>query len=602
MMLLVTADVTMRFAFNAPIPGAIELVRVLMIVVVFAGMAYTGIVKGHVRVEILIDRFSPTARLATITSAQLVAIGIVAVIAWQTALQTQFLLQEEYRTGMLHIPLWPFAMMTAFFLGLLAVIFVVEFLESFGQLVTTGIRNCVWLIPGVMLAALLFVMSLWPSISPAGIAPGTFGIIAMLLLFALIFLGTYIGAAMALITLWGVSYLISPLAAGSVLGMISQAVASNYNWTVMPMFMMMGLLVAAGQLSKDLYDTAYKWLGHMPGGLASTTVAASGALAAVTGSSFTGIATLTPMALPQMRAYKYDDKLATGVIAASSTIGILIPPSIGFIVYGILVEQSVGRLFIAGIIPGILMTLAFIVLITIRCWMRPTLGPPGPATNLAKKLVSLKGGGPVIFLFLLVIGGIYAGVFTPTEAGAIGAFATIIVTLALRRFTLGGFLDSLMETVRMTAMIFFIFVYANSITQFLAVTKLPFALAGFINGLAVPPYVTLAVVLGAYLFLGCVMNSLPALILTLPIIYPTVVALGFDPIWFGVLLVIMVEIGQLTPPIGMNVFMLSGICNVPMYSIFRGVIPFWITQLGIVGILIAFPQIALWLPNRMMGG
>lgn len=602
LMLLVVVDVTLRFTLNMPITGSLEMVQVLLILVIFGGMAYTGIKKGHVRVEILLDRFSPTVRLATRACANLLATAIVAIVAWQSVAQTQYMWREGYRTGMLEIPFWPFAMMMAVFMALFAVVLLAEFLESLGTLKASGAKNYVWLVPGVIVIIALFTTAFWSDrLFPPGINASTFGVIALLLLFALIFLGVYIGAAMATIAFWGMSGLVATGPGLAALGLISQAVASSYKWSVAPMFMWMGLLVAVGALGKDLYEAAYKWVGHLPGGLASATAGACGALAAATGDSMTGVVTLTPMTLPQMRAHKYDDKLATGVLCAASTIGWLIPPSLGFIVYGLLVEQSIGRLFMAGIFPGILMTLSFIVLITIRCRLNPTLGPPGPTTTFMEKLASLKNGGPVLALFLLVMGGIYAGIFTPTEAGSVGAFAAIITILALRRLTWKLFVDSIEGALKMVSLVFFIFVYAHSLTLFMAITKLPFALAEFTDGLGVPPLVTLVIILGIYLILGCVMNSLPAMILTLPIIFPTVVSLGFDPIWFGVLMVIMIEIGQVTPPIGMNVFIMAGITAVPMYTIFRGVTPFWILQLGIVAILIAFPQIALFLPNQMFG-
>lgn len=603
LMLVIVVDVIGRATLRMPIMGSIEIVQVLLLVVIFGGMAYTGLKKGHVRVEILISKFSPTAKQASIVCANLVATTIVTIVAWRAVEQTLYMAREEYITGILEIPLWPFVMLTAVFLSIFAIVLLAEFLESLGQLTANRTKNWLLLIPGSIIAILLFLMSFTPSLFfTSGISPDIFGVVALLVLFFLIFFGVYIGAAMATIALWGMSILIAPNTGLAALGIISQAIGSSYKWSVAPMFMWMGTLVAVGALGKDLYDMAYKWVGRLPGGLASATAGTCGILAAAAGDSMTGVVTLTPMALPQMRAHKYSDKLATGTLCAASTVAWLIPPSLGFIVYGLLVEQSIGRLFMAGIFPGILMTLAFIVLITIRCQLNPALGPPGPATPFREKWASLKNGGPVLALFLLVMGGIYTGIFTPTEAGAIGAFAALITILVLRRLTWRRFVDSIEEALRMVSLVFFIFVYAHSLTLFMAITKLPFALAAFVDGLGVPPHATLIAILSMYLILGCVMNSLPVLILTLPIIFPTVVALGFDPIWFGVLIVIMIEIGQVTPPIGMNVFIMAGITDVPMYTIFRGVTPFWIMQLAVAALIIAFPQIALFLPNQVWGG
>jgi len=284
-------------------------------------------------------------------------------------------------------------------------------------------------------------------------------------------------------------------------------------------------------------------------------------------------------------------------------LGLVIPPSLGFIVYGLITEQSIGRLFLAGFFPGILALICLILLVSVRCRINPALGPSGPKFSLPDRIVSVKDSWPVLLMFFLVMGGIWLGFFTPTEAGAIGVFSAIVIGVALRRFNFRGFVNSLVSGMRLTSIVFFIFVYATAFTQYLTVTQLPVVLAEFVSGLALPPYAILSIIMFVYLLLGCVMNALPALILTLPIVFPTVVALGFDPIWFGVLLVILVEIGQITPPIGMSVFAMKGVAReIPMYKIFAGVLPFWLVLLVVIVILTIFPQISLFLPNIMMGG
>ncbi len=603
MMLLVVVDVTLRTTVQRLVPGDIELVRLLLIIVFFAGMAYTALVHGHVRVDLLVNRFSPTTKLGISMCGDMLSVGILAVLSWQLVVHAQRQLLSHFATGMLHVPMWPFALAIAFFIALFALSFLHNFFESLSKLIANGTRNYAWLAPAIIVTSLLLAMSLWSSIFlPIKIEAPTFGAISLLLLFLLIFLEVPIGAAMAIITLWAASYLTSPSGGLTLIAMASQSVASNYMWSVVPLFILMGQLVARGALGGDIYKTVYKWVGHLPGGLASATVGACGALAACVGDSLSGIVSTAPVALPEMRAYKYDPKLATACIAAGGTIGILIPPSLGFIVYGIAVEESIGRLFIAGIIPGILLTALLMLSITVRCKINPRLGPPGPSTTLREKLVSLKGSWSVLVLFLLVIGGIYGGILTPNEAGAIGAFGALVISIALRRLTLKGFNDAVKDAMQMTAMIFFIFIYAIALGQLICLTKLTFVMGDFIAGLAVPAYATLGAILLMYLILGCIMNALPALIITLPIIFPIVMALGFDPIWFGVLCVVMAEVGLITPPIGMNVFAMAGMVpDVPLYDIFRALIPFWIVMLFVVGLVVAFPQIALFLPNTMMG-
>jgi tripartite ATP-independent transporter DctM subunit len=602
MMFLIVAEVTLRSLLKMPIPGAIEYVQVMLIIVLFSGMAALGLKNDHIRVDVLLDKFSPVARQVIITGADLVSLGIIAILAWQNFTQAYFLKSSGYLTGLTKLPTWPFAAITGIFISVFFLSILVGFLDGLRDLAQKGKNLVLWLLPALLVVVTIFFSAFLPDLLPIEVGVETFGIISLMLLGTLIFLGVHIGAAMAMVAFWGMAHLVTPGAGLSLLGMVSQSVASNYVWSVGPLFMLMGLFVANAGFSKDIYKSTYKWLGHSPGGLASATISACGAFAAVVGDSLTGVVTMGTIGLPEMKKYKYDIKLATGSICAGGTIGILIPPSLGFIIYGIIVEESIGKLFIAGILPGIILTVLMILSVYVRCRINPALGPRGPLTPYRDKLISLKDSFGVVFLFLLVIGGIYFGFFTPTEAGAIGAFGALVVGLIMGRFNFRNFSESVIGAIGLAAMIFFIFIYATAITQFLAVTQLPVMLADYVAGLETHRYFTLCLILFSYLILGCIMNALPVVILTLPIIYPTIKALGFDSIWFGVLLVMMVEIGQITPPIGMSVFGMSGVApDVPMYTIFRGVFPFWLVMLAVVILVILFPQIALFLPNLMMG-
>lgn len=596
-MAFTVTNILSRFIFNYSLAGTIELVRITMIIVVFAGMAYTNLRGGHIKVSVLVDRLSTTLRLSILTCAFFLATAIVFIVAWQSVVQANFLLDWQMDSGLLGIKLWPFAAATAGFMVLFGFTLLADFLGYLGELIDTRSWKRV-IIPGVVALALLGI-AMWTQILP-NLKPAVFGVIAILFLFSLIFSEVYVGAAMALTALFGVNYLAVQGSGLAVLGMMSQTIASHYNWSVFPMFMFMGLIVFKSGFSRDIFRTVRTWLGHVAGGLASATVGACGLFAAVVGDSTSGVLTMGTLALPEMRKYRYSTKLATGCIAAGSSIGILIPPSIGLMTYGILTEQSIGKLFIAGIIPGIIVTIAFMILITVRCSLNPALGPPGPSTSFKEKLVSIKSIWIVVTLFTIAIGGIYTGIFTVTEAGAAGAFAAIIIAVATRRLNFKSFTEANAGTVKIISMIFFIFIYANSVTQFFAMTNIPFALAEFVSELPVPPVVTIIVFLFFYLIGGCLMNTLPLLILTIPIMFPVVMALGFDPIWFGIVVEIGSETGQLTPPIGMSVFAMHGIApDVKLYDIFRGVTPFWLVLLGVLALLVAFPQIVLFLPNAM---
>jgi len=604
MVLLITTDVTLRYTMNMPLKFSIEMVEVMLIVLFYSGMAYTQLRNRHIRVDVLTNHFPPKAQLVTTLCTDLLAIWIIIILSWRNVVQAQNLYRGGYLTGMIDVPLWPFAVISALFLAIFVLTVVVDFLENLAKLVTTGTKNYLWLLPGVVASALLLTMAFRPDLVPFEMTPLPFAIVSLLFLFFLIFMRLHIGAAMAIVSLCGIAYLQTTGSSLAVLGLVSQSVASRYVWSVFPLFIFMGLLVAAAGFARDIYDTAYHWLGHTAGGLASATVAACGAFAAICGESLPGIATFGTIALPQMKAYGYDDSLSTGCICSGGTLGILIPPSLGFIVYGIITGESVGKLFIAGIIPGIILALSLIMYIYIRCRLNPKLGPPGPRTTFMEKIVSLKGSWSVLVLFLLVIGGIYTGVFTPTEAGAIGAFGALFLGIATRRLkSLKVIRDTAISALVMSCMFFFIFIYAHGLIRFIGLTNVPFILAEFIAGLQVPSIVIIIGIMAMYLALGCVLNTLPVMVLTLPIIFPAVVALGFDPIWFGVLMTMQIEVGLLTPPIGMGVFTMAGIAtDVPMYKIFKGVAPFWAVIVGVIFLIIAFPKLATFLPNLMMGG
>jgi tripartite ATP-independent transporter DctM subunit len=305
------------------------------------------------------------------------------------------------------------------------------------------------------------------------------------------------------------------------------------------------------------------------------------------------------VALPEMKRFNYDQGLATGTVAAGGTLGILIPPSIGFILYAILTEQSIGRLFMAGIIPGILEVIFYTGIIWLLCAINPSRGPRGPRQSFKEKIFSLGQTWPVILLFLLVIGGIYRGWFTPTEAGSIGAFGSILIILAMRRLNLAGVYKSIMDALRITGMVFILILGAFILAHFLALTKLPFLLSDFVTQVSVSRYVALVAIIILYIIIGMFLEIFSSILLTVPILFPTIVAMGFDPIWFGVIMVRVIEIGLITPPIGMNVFMLAGVTDTPLSIIYRGIIPFFIADIIHVTVLVVFPQLSLFLPNTM---
>jgi tripartite ATP-independent transporter DctM subunit len=428
------------------------------------------------------------------------------------------------------------------------------------------------------------------------------GLIGLAVLLILLFSGMWIGAAMATVGFVGYAIIAGFKPA---LAMVSQIPFTTMAWyplTCVPLFIFMGIVIYRSEIGKDLYGTAYAWLGQFRGGLAMATVVACALFAAITGVSSPALATLGKVAVPEMRKYKYDDKLATGSLVCAGTMAFLIPPSVAFIIYGILTENSIAKLFMAGFFPGILLTCLFIATIAIITARRPAAGPAGPKTSWKEKIVSLKGTWAMIVLFLLIIGGIYGGIFTPTEAGAVGAFAALVIAFVMRRFSFRKLLDSLTEAGQTTAFIMLLIIGAYILMKFLAVSQLTLALGSVVTELAVPRMVIFAAIVVLYLILGMFLDIVSAVILTIPVLYPAVIALGFDPIWYGVMVVILIEIGLVSPPVGMDAFVLSGVTGIPLGTIFRGAVPFLIAMLVCIVILIVFPQIALFLPGTMFGG
>jgi len=429
------------------------------------------------------------------------------------------------------------------------------------------------------------------------IVVGAIGIIALVVL---MLLGMHIGITMCVVGFLGFAYLVGFPAALGLLKTVPFATASNFALTVIPLFVLMGQFAFYSGLSRDLYDFSYKWLGHLPGGLSIATIGACAGFAAICGSSPATAATMGTVALPEMKKYNYSQSLSTGSIAAGGTLGILIPPSVGFILYGVIAEESIGKLFTAGIIPGLMLALFYSLAVYLVVRRKPELGPPGPNTSFGEKIKSLKGVWGVIALFLVVIGGMFAGIFTANEAAAVGAFGAMLFMASRGKMNRETVYKALVETGRTTAMIFIILIGAFVFGYFLAVTKIPMTLADFVSALAVSRYVILAFILVVYIFLGCIMDSLAMVLLTVPIFLPVVKSLGFDPIWFGVIMVMVMEQGLITPPVGLNVYVISGVAkDVPLDVIFRGIYPFWFAIIVAIIVLTAFPQLALFLPQLM---
>jgi C4-dicarboxylate transporter DctM subunit len=427
------------------------------------------------------------------------------------------------------------------------------------------------------------------------------GLAGIIIIMFVILMGIHVAFALILIGLIGLAMILGPGSAVGSITLIAFSRVSDYNFAVVPLFLLMSAFVSRSGIGEEAYDTARAWVGQFRGGLAMATTVASGLFAAVCGSSLASAVAMGKMAYPEMMRYKYSSKLAIGAIAAGGTMGILIPPSIGFILIGILTELSIGQLFMAGIIPGILEVVFYLVAIYVMCKLNPELGPALPRKTLVDKLWSLRTTWSVLLVFLLVLGGIYGGIFTPTEAGGIGAFSVFLVALARRKLTGSAIIQCLLEASKMTAMMLALLIGAFVFNQFLAITRIPFITSEYVAGLGLWRYAVLFIILFAYILAGMVFDIFAILVLTIPIIYPTIIALGFDPIWYSVLMVRIVEVGLITPPFGINLFGLAGTVNVPIRIMYRGVVPFLIADGFHIALLIAVPALSTFLPNLMVG-
>ena len=434
--------------------------------------------------------------------------------------------------------------------------------------------------------------------------PTTAGIIGIAIMVLIFFSRMPVAYVMTMIGFLGFSFMISLKGGLNLLSRNIYEVFSSYGLTTIPLFILMGQLAFNSGISRRLYNTAYKFLGSTRGGLAMATVSACTAFGAVCGSSPATAATMATVGLPEMKRYKYADELSTGSVASGGGLGMIMPPSVVLIVYGVLTEESIGKLFVAGIIPAILVTILFIICIYIRCRFSPEQGPPGEAFTWKVKLQSLTGLIDTLSVFGLVMGGLFFGFFTPTEAAAVGAFGVLVVSLARRQLSWQGFVKSLYETLRTSCMVLLLIAGAVVFGKFLAITRIPFNIASWIGGFDLPPYVILSMVVLVYFLGGCFMDALALVMLTVPIFLPVVSGLGYDPIWFGVIIVMVTEMGVITPPVGINVYVVYGVAEsviggVPLEAIFKGILPFLLAVIVGLIILIFFPQIILFLPNLM---
>lgn len=427
------------------------------------------------------------------------------------------------------------------------------------------------------------------------------GIVGSLLLLVLLFLGMPIAFVMMFVGFLGISHLASVNAALPVVAKTVYETAAYYPYTIIPLFILMGAFAGGAGITAKLYGSFDKWFRKLPGGLGIATIAACAFFGALSGSSVAAAAAMGTIAIPEMRKFKYDPALAVGVVAAGGTLSFLIPPSLGFVVYGMLTEQSIGKLLVSGILPGALLSAAFVAVIIIKVKLNPNLAPvTAGRVSWNEKIRALGGVWETMLVFLIVMGGIYLGYVNPTEAGAIGATALFIIVISKLKLTWRSLTTSLLEATRISVMVLFLVAGANVFSYFLALSTIPASVSSWMAALKISPYAVMAIIVVIYVVMGCFLDAISMMVLTMPVIFPVVKTLGFDPIWFGVVCVMMMEAGLITPPVGLNVYTLAGVVkDVPMSTIFRGAMPFLFAMIGVVILITLFPGIALYLPSMM---
>ncbi len=601
MMFLAAADVILRYLFHRPIIGTMGLIEAMLPLITSLSFAYAESLKGHLKLDFITSRLPKKINSLLETSTDVLTLGIISFIAFAIFKYANHIKSIGLLVGDITIPVYPFVYIVALGWFLFALAKLANLVKSRKE---SGAQFWTGIVIGVVV---LCFFALIPIIreSQFYLSPSMVGFIGVILLLILSFIGMSIGSAMLIVAFVGAMYIKGFPFALNISGVVPYSTASTYNFSVYPLFIYMGTICFVFGIGEDIFKTVHKWFGHITGGLAIASVIGSAMFASVSGSGTANAATMGRVALPEMKKYNYNDKLAAGAVAAGGTLGPLIPPSTIFILYGILTQQSIGKLFIAGILPGLLKVFLYMIVINVICKRHPDWGPRAPEkASVKERISSIRYIWSILFLFVLVIGGLYTGIFTPTEAAGIGAFGALICAILKegRKFSFKKFLDSGTETSRTYGNTFLILVGAMVIGTFLSVTRLPFFLADYIGTLAVSRYVIISILIAIFLLLGCIMDILSVVVIVVPIVFPIVTAIGFDPIWFGVLVCWLFEIGALTPPVGINVFVLKNVApEVELSDIFAGVAPFYIVDTLAIILLVAFPQISTYLPKLMMG-
>lgn len=600
MMIVTTVDVVLRYVFGSPLPGIFSLCQMVMVGVVYFAVAFVQQQKGHVRVDVVIDRLAGNPRAVMEIATLLVALAAFGMMFWKTGQYAwRSWVTQDFEMGLVEYPFWPAR--TAIFLGvgILCLRLVTDIGHYHAQL-REGSDKWIILSFLAVLPLALLILYLFTGSFGMEFEPTTVGWALLLVMIVVLFGGLPVAFALLALGIIGYWTLGGPSRTLSIVGIIPYAKVAQYTLTVIPLFILMGNFTYHGGFANSLYLTTRKWVGRIPGGLAQATVVGGALFGAACGSGLASCAILSRICVPEMRNAGIDTKLAIGTVAGTGTIAVMIPPSVLMVIYAIITDQSVAALLIAGIIPGLVAAFWYMVMIYVRCKCNPSLSPQ-LLENITWKdrFKSLGHSWGTAALGLIVMGGIYTGVFTPSEAGALGAAAALALGVFARKLKFKTLKEALTDATKTTAMIFLIIATAMVFGCFLGISRVPTTVSDFLLGLQVPRIYILMGILLMYVIAGFFIDMLAFAFLTLPIIFPAIQALGYDPLWFGVITVHMFEVALVTPPFGLNLFIIRGMTGVPMGEIIRGVSWFVAMDMVTLASYVAFPQLATWLPSMM---
>lgn len=598
MVLLTFVDVIMRYFFHKPFVGTQSWTEVLLVLVVSFCMPYTLFNDQHIKVELFTGMMKPKARhyLQVITS--VISTALMGVLSYQSLMQLLYFIKSGKVNGSAYqIPAWPFQLCILVGCLLMFIISLRFILKSIVQYSEFKPGKLSWLSIVVVCAVLYLFCHFWMDNSLWDFNNGALALIGIAGMLLLIFSGVPTGFGLMAISYVMIGNLRGVTTSLDMLATNFYSTTSNYTWAVVAFFMLMGCLCYRADFGKDIFLVVRNFCGHFKGGLAIVTVGASTALAGIMGDSTAVAATMAKIAYPEMQKSKYDDRLSTGVIAAGSLIGPLIPPSTGFILFASLTGLSLGKLFMAGIIPGFVMAAVYIFTIKLQCWRNPEMGPPGAKIGWGERLKSLKYGLPIIIIFILVIGGVYIGLFTATEGGAIGCAGSLIIGLIMHRYTFKNVFEALEEAGANLGMIFSIIIGASLFSKFLGWCNLSGMLSDFFVSLNIGPKVWLLIILLFFFAMGFFIDIIPMLLIGIPVLYPIATTMGLDPFYFAVLLVMTIQAGVITPPFATILYALKGFLpHITIGTIFKGVMPYVLATAIVILILFLFPQLIMVLP------